>query len=170
RRARQQRARHAELATDLLDGQEVLLGERLSRRHQRALLSRLHCAEQRVERDDGLPRADVALQKPLHRNRAAQVAVDLCDRALLVLGEKKRERRAISSDQLTRVSERRCDLRFAFASSKRETDLQEEELVECKTCPPSLGFFEGTGTVQRPHRVGTLGLSLTLTQVRGQRI
>src|SRR5829696_4455926 len=83
------RARHegdsdAELRADVLDGEEVLLGERLRRRHERALPPRLDRAQKRVERDDGLPGADVALQQALHRHRAREVGVELADRGLLV--------------------------------------------------------------------------------------
>ena len=49
--------------------------------------------EQRRERDDGLARADVALQQPVHRRRARHVARDLVDRALLVAGERERQLR-----------------------------------------------------------------------------
>ena len=74
RRARQQRARDAELEAEVGDGEEVLLGERLGRRHQRALASVLDRAQQRVQRDDGLAGADVALQQPLHRHGRARSA------------------------------------------------------------------------------------------------
>ncbi len=76
-------------AQSALDREEVLLGERLRRRHQRALAAGLDGAQQRVERDGGLPRADVALQEPLHRRRSREVAVDLRDRLLLRLGERE---------------------------------------------------------------------------------
>ena len=68
-RAREQRHLDAELAARLLEGEEVLLGQRLGRRHQRALLAGLDRAQEGVERDDGLAGADLALQKPLHRRR-----------------------------------------------------------------------------------------------------
>ena len=71
-RAGQQAAGDAELAAELLDGEEVLLGERLGRRHQRALVAALDRAQQRVQRDHRLPRADVALEQPLHRHRPAR--------------------------------------------------------------------------------------------------
>ena len=84
RRAREQRHRHQLAGHELGDGGEVLLGQRLGRRHQRGLHPLLDRAQQRVERDDGLARADVALQQPLHGNRAGEVDVDLAHRLLLV--------------------------------------------------------------------------------------
>ena len=79
-----------------LDREEVLLGERLGRRHQRALAARLDRAQERVERDDRLAGADVALEQALHRRRAREVGVDLGDRLLLVLGQLERQRGAVA--------------------------------------------------------------------------
>jgi hypothetical protein len=52
----------AELAARFLEREEALLGKRLGRGHERALPARLDRAQQRVERDDGLARADLALE------------------------------------------------------------------------------------------------------------
>ena len=105
-RAREQRHPHAELRADPLDGEEVLLGEHLGRRHQRALPSRLDGAQQRRERDDGLAGADVALEQPLHRRRPRQVAVDLGIRLLLRVGEREREHLAVPVEELAGRRER----------------------------------------------------------------
>ena len=67
RRAGQQRGLHELARHQLLQRREVLLGERLGRRHQRRLGARLDRAQHRVERDDGLAGADLAHQQPLHR-------------------------------------------------------------------------------------------------------
>ena len=75
--AREQLAADAEVVADSLDGEEVLLGQGLRRRHQRALVAVLDRPQERVERDDRLPRADVALQEPLHRPLIGEVAADL---------------------------------------------------------------------------------------------
>ena len=116
----------AERRAQLVDGEEVLLGEGLGRRHERALAPDLDRAEERVERDDGLPRADVALEEALHRNRALEVGVDLGDRALLIRRERERERRAVARDELARLAERlrptRCSRAAAVrASASRRT-------------------------------------------------
>ena len=73
-RAGHERAADAELGADALDRQEVLLGERLGRRHQRALAPDLDRPQERVERDDRLAGAHVALEQPLHRRRPREVA------------------------------------------------------------------------------------------------
>ena len=83
-RARQQRDANAERRAQLVDREEVLLGERLGRRHERALAAQLDRAEQRMQRDDGLPRADLALEQTLHRERPVEVGVDLGHRAFLI--------------------------------------------------------------------------------------
>ena len=58
-----------------------LLGQRLRRRHQRALLAGFDRAQERVEGDDGLPEPTSPLEQPLHRPLAREVSVDLRDRA-----------------------------------------------------------------------------------------
>ena len=73
--AAEQRARDAEPRAALLDRQEVLLRERLGRRHQGSSQAVLHRAKQRVERHDRLARAHVALEEPLHRYGAREIGV-----------------------------------------------------------------------------------------------
>src|SRR3954452_4038606 len=63
KRAGEQDAAHSELRAERPDREEVLLGQRLRRRHQRALPALVDGAQERVERDDGLARSDVALQQ-----------------------------------------------------------------------------------------------------------
>ena len=54
------------------------------------------------ERDGRLARADVALEQPLHRRRARQVAVDLGDRPLLRVGERERQHLAVAVERAHR--------------------------------------------------------------------
>ena len=60
-----------------LDRREVLLGQSLGGRHQRRLHPALGDPQHRVQRDDGLARADLAHQQALHRAPAREVGVDL---------------------------------------------------------------------------------------------
>ena len=85
RRAGEQRGRHQLARHQRLQGREVLLGERLGRRHQRGLGAVLDRAQHRVQRDDGLARADLAHQQPLHRAVAREVGVDRLHRRALVV-------------------------------------------------------------------------------------
>ena len=78
----------------------VLLGEHLGRRHQRALVPALHGGQQRGDGDDGLARADVALQQPVHRVGGGEVGVDLGDHPLLGGGEREAERGVEALHQL----------------------------------------------------------------------
>ena len=160
----------AELAAELLDREEVLLGERLGRRHQRALVAALDRAQERVERDDRLAGADVALEQPLHRRRAGEVAVDLRDRLLLVLGQRERKRRAVALDQLARLAERRRDLLLALARAAGEPELEHEQLVEREPPPPRLRLLERPRPVQRVERVGAPRQPLALLQPGRQRV
>ena len=72
---------------------QVLRGQRLGRRHQRALAAVLDGAQQGVHGHGRLARADVALQQALHRDAAGDVAVDVGDRPPLA--------RAVSSNPST---------------------------------------------------------------------
>ena len=60
-RTREERSPHAQLGADRLQGEEVLLGERLRWRHERSLVPALDRAEDRVESHDRLARAHVSL-------------------------------------------------------------------------------------------------------------
>ena len=75
--AREQHDPDAERRAELVDGEEVLLRERLRGRHERALTTRLDRAEERMQCDDRLPRSDVALEEALHGDGAVEVGVDL---------------------------------------------------------------------------------------------
>ena len=156
RGARQQRARDAERAARLVEREEVLFRQRLGRRHQRALATRLYRTEQRVQRDDGLARADVALQQALHRDGSREIGVDLGDRTLLVLGQLERQHVAVAGDELSRRGQLRRNLRLALATALREADLQQEQLVEREPAATTLGLVERARPVQRPERVGAI--------------
>ena len=113
----------AELRAQSFDREKVLLRKRLGRRHQRTLALSLDGAQQRVERDDRLARAHVALQEPLHRHRAGKVGVDLRDRALLVLGQLERKCGTVAREQLSRLAERGRDRRLARTHGARDPEL-----------------------------------------------
>src|SRR5687767_14603434 len=106
KRARQEETPDPERAADRVDREEVLLGKRLGRGHQRALVAALDCAQERIERHDGLSGADIALQEALHRLLATQVTVDLGNGLLLLRSEGEGKRGSVARDQLPRLPER----------------------------------------------------------------
>ncbi len=83
--------RNADAGEQGTDAGGMLLGEHLGRRHQRRLVAALDGDHHRVDGDDGLARADVALQQPVHRMRRRQVVFDLGDRSLLRAGQRVRK-------------------------------------------------------------------------------
>ena len=105
-RARQEGHPDAERRAELVDRQEVLLGERLRRRHERALATGLHGAKERMKGDDRLPRTHLSLEESLHGDRAREVGVELGHRPLLIGRQRERERRAVAVDQLSRLAQR----------------------------------------------------------------
>ena len=169
-RAGQQAAGDPELAAQLLDGEEVLLGERLGRRHQRPLVAALDRAKQRIERDRGLPGADVPLEQPLHRRRAGEVAVDVRDRPLLVLGQHERQRRAVALEQPAGIAERGRDLVLALACPAGEAELEQEQLVEGEPPSPLLRLLQRARAVERVQRVGAPRQPFPLLQAGRQRV
>ncbi len=141
----------AELGADPFDRQEVLLGERLGRRHQRRLSSGLDRAQKRVERDGGLARADVALQQPLHRLLACEVGVDLGERQLLVLGQGERQDSAVARGE--QAGRRQGAPRLSLDARAEHGELQRDELVEREPLPRQLGLVEVGREVDRRERV-----------------
>ena len=127
-------------------------------------------AQQRVERDHRLARADVALEQPLHRHRAGEVAVDLGDRPLLVRGQLERQRLAVARDQLAGLAERGRDLLLALARPAREAELEQEQLVERKAPATLLRLLERPRTVQRVERVGARAEDARVLQPRRERV
>ena len=153
KRAREERDAHAERRAELVDRQEVLLGERLGRSHQRSLAPGLDRAQERVQRDDGLARPDVALQESLHRNLAVEIRVDLAHRALLVGGERERERLAIPGHELARGAERLRRRDRAGGGVPQERQPEDRELVEREPRAAHLCLRERSRSVNHGERV-----------------
>ena len=153
--AREQRDVDAELAARLLEREEVLLGERLGRGHERALATRLDRPQERVERDDGLPGTDLALEQALHRRRSREVGVDLLDRALLVLGQLEREQIPVPRGQATRLAERRSLLALAPPAPTSKADLEDEQLLEREPSAAELRVLRSARHVERGKGIGS---------------
>ena len=169
-RAGQQGDAHAELATGLLEREEVLLGQGLGRRHQRTPLAGFDRAQQRVQRDDGLPRADLSLQQPLHRLRLREVGVDLRDRALLVLGELERQPLPVARDQVAGLAESGRTLFLAAQPPPGEPDLQDEQLVEREPAAPPLAVLLVAWSMEGVERIGSTRKPGVLRDPSGQEV
>ncbi len=170
RRAREQRAADAELEAEIRDREKVLLSEGFSRRHERPLTAALDGAEERVERDDRLARADVSLQEPLHRDGACEVAVDLPDRLLLVRRERERQGRAVAMDEVAGLAEGRRERPLPLGCAPRDPDLEDEQLLEGEPLPSRFGLAEVAWPVHRRERVALQCQAFPLAQLGGQRI
>ena len=169
-RAREQRDPHAERRAELVDREEVLLGERLGRSHERPLPSGFDRAQERMEGHDRLPRAHLALQEALHRGRALEVGVDLRDRALLVERQRERERRAIAVDQLTGLGQGIGGGSSTRSSRARQGDLQHEQLLEREPHASGLGLVERAWPVQGNQGVGAQRKTFAREERRRQRL
>ena len=151
RRARQERRLQQLARHELLQRREVLLGERLGRRHQRRLGAVLDRAQHRVERDDGLAGADLPHQQPLHRPARGEVAVDGLHRAALVVGRRERERLLQPArGERRRLGERLRPGRVApQRAAAEQRDLQQQQLVERQPHAPALLVAEVRGGERR---------------------
>ena len=168
--AGQEQAFHAKPATDLLEGEEVLLGKGLGGRHQRALIAGLDRAQKRVERDHGLARADVALEQALHRTGAGKVAVDLGNGGELVRSQPEWKRLQVALDQGSGRAERGRLGGIALASDPGERQLEEQQLIEGEAPPPLLPLTRALGPVQSDDGVRTQRQLEPSAQRRRQRI
>ena len=117
----------------------VLLGQRLGGRHQRGLGAVLDRPQHRVQRHDGLARADLAHQEPLHRPVAGEVRVDLRQRALLVAGELEGQRPAPAVHHHAAGVERAGAARLAArAPPPGHRQLEQQKLLEGEPPPRSV--------------------------------
>ncbi len=148
------RVGHRDVVQQASDACGVLLGEHLGGRHQRSLVTTLHRGEHRADGNEGLARADVALQQPVHRVRSGEVGLDLADRPLLRVGELVRQRSTQAADEL--AADRVADaLRLALerALAHDEHGLHAQQLVEGETSARHFLLRVGLGEVDADERL-----------------
>ena len=161
---------HPQLGAQRLEREEVLLGERLGRGHQGALPTRLHRAEERVQRNHRLAGADIALEESLHRRRPAEVGVDLGDHLLLRLGEREGQHRAVARRQAACERKRLGDERFALHRASPERELEREELIEREAAARLLGVVLSPRPVDPDEGVCTERQPLADSHARRERL
>src|SRR5215813_8728360 len=109
----------------------VLLGQNLRRRHQGRLVAVLDRDDHRLNRDDRLAAAHVALQQAVHRLVAGHIIDNLFQRPLLRLGRMERQYRtyglAHAVGDLDDLSFRLAD---ALAPAQAQRKREPEELLE----------------------------------------
>ncbi len=138
---RQEQRADAEARTEGLDRHEVLLRKGLGGNHERALGSGLDRTHERIEGDDGLPGADVSLEEPLHRNGLGEIAVDLRDRPLLMLGQLEGKLGPVPGDERPRRRQRSRKGVF-LAATAGNRDLEAEQLIEREPPASLLGLVQ----------------------------
>ena len=168
RRAGEQRRTHRLARKQRLERGEVLLGERLGRCHERGLRAVLDRAQHRVQRDDGLARADLPHQQPLHRPRPGEVGVELGDRArwspVGANGRSCSRQRAVSDGGRSSAAAVAASRRCGAAAQQRE--LGEQQLVEREPAAAALEVAD----VRGDERGGAVGQAGEPAGARGQRL
>ncbi len=110
---------------------EMLFGQDLGGRHQRALPAGVHGHRRGERGHHGLAGADVALQQPVHRPRAGQVGHDLVDHPALRAGEPERQH---AQQLLVQAARMRRDLgraqQRAFRARGELGQLLRQQLLE----------------------------------------
>ena len=148
-------AERREPADELL---QMLLGQDLGRRHQRALPAGVDRARGGERGDDGLARADVALQQAVHRHAAAEVGVDLGADAALRARELERQRATQGLVQLAvRRRERRRALALALALGEQLRELLRQQLVELEALPRGMRSVLERGRGEAGRRLVQMG-------------
>ena len=156
RRAGQQRRAHRLAGHERLQRREMLLGERLGRRHEDGLHVVLDGAQDGVQRDDRLARADLPHQQALHRARLGELVVDRRHRAQLVAGRARRAAapRASARDSSGGRSRTGAELgRAALRAAAQQRELREQQLVE-RQAPAAALVVAGVGGDERRRPVG----------------
>ena len=112
-------------------------------------------AEHRSQRDDGLARADLTLQQPVHRPAPGQLGGEqLADRALTV-GQRERQPRVERGEQTSRPRGALLgDQRVAGPPPLGEDDLQDERLVVAQPAHPRPHVRVEGRLVHQPQRLG----------------
>jgi hypothetical protein len=143
RGAGQQRERDRLFGEEPAEGDRVLLGERLRRRHQRRLVARFQRPQHRVDRDHGLAGADLPHQQALHRLAGVEVGLDLVERLQLIAGRLERQRFEPAADQVAGLAEAgRRTSRAVRPLARRQQRLVEKQLFEAEPFAGFLDFFD----------------------------
>ncbi len=128
-------------------------------------------AQKRVERHDGLPGADVALQEPLHGSGVTEVATDLGNRVLLLRRQRERQHGAVAGDQLALARERGCaGLLLQGPPALLEAELEREQLLEGQALAGALGLAAVARPVDGDERVRPQRQALLVADAGGERV
>ena len=133
---------------------EMLFGEDLGGRHQRALPALLHGNGGGERGHHRLARAHVALQQAVHRDSALQVVGDLAAHAALRRRQRERQRSEQPVLQAAgRHRERRRALQFALALGLQLRQLLRQQFLELQALPGRVAAVFERGQAHAGRRV-----------------
>ena len=140
----------------------MLVRKHLGGGHQRPLVPALDRPEQCGERHDGLARADVSLEKAVHRKRTSEVREDLAHDPTLRTsggeGQRADEGRDHRVGSRARSDLERVDdvaeppgVRLERSAPELERELEAQQLIEGEPSPGGHGLLEGLRGVDPSH-------------------
>ncbi len=149
----------------------MLLGQDLGGRHERSLVPARHRRQKAPQRDEGFARPHVSLEQPVHRDRLAQIRLDLADGPLLGSRQRKRQPLPEPRDQV-RADLVRDSLALALHGTlaHHKHQLQPEQLVETQAPPGRVLGRNGPGLVDLPHGPVPAGEIMLLQGGGGDRV
>ena len=110
----------------------MLLGEQFGRRHQRYLSTGFDCGQRSQRGDDGLARANVALNQTQHRHTFTQVTYRFGADARLRCGRRKWQRSEESLAQVAIAAQHGGGLRAQAIAQLLERQMLGEQFLECQ--------------------------------------
>ena len=133
----------------------MLPGQDFRRRHQRRLIAVGDAHQHRVQRDDRLAAADVALQQPVHRHVAGHVGGHFADRRLLARRQLERQPPANAGVDLGRGRQRRRPkAELLLPAPGHDGQLQHEQLLKHEPPPRPGQFVRVLRGMDRRQRLG----------------
>ena len=172
---RGQRGRHqlhgGERTHQARRGLRVLHGQRLGRRDQHALQTRLGGAHEAVEGDDGLARAHVALQQPPHRRGQAQIGLQLVEGFQLVACQLERQPvEKGAADVAGSGQSRGAHALLLLRLVQQQPDLHHQQLLEHEALSGLPGLGERARQVDGQDRIGPGRQSVARQEAGRQRV
>ena len=148
----------------------MLFRQNLRRRHERRLITSLNREQNRRDRDHCLSRADITLQKPIHRILRGQITLDLGDDLFLCCCQFKWKRVQEFLHQFPSPAMRGAYARVRVRSPGRDEHLHREEFRKDEVLTRDIKRLPCFGEMNRADRFAAISIFQVLRQQRLNRL